>query len=200
MTNEELENRIKENDNLPNLEKYLTEITKLVEKIPESYRIKAFEILLNHVLSGAKLEVKSENVIKTESKSLEEYSFQIPIEVRAFLRQFTIPEEKINDLFLITGQQEIAPTYKLKTTKAASAQIQLAVLTALENTLKGDGKFEFSIEDIRKRCNDYRCYDIRNFMTNFSNKKQLFKDLTDSEHVMLSPHGKEYLAEVLNEL
>jgi len=182
-----------------NLEKPIKKIVEFVEKIPDKYQTKAFEILFQHILSGEKLEINKGTNPNIE-KSIDEQLFQMPIEVRAFLRQFSIPEDKINDLFIITGPNEIAPTYNLKTTKAAVAQIQLAVLTALENSLKGKGKFEFDIEDVRKRCNEHKCYDAKNFTHIFTRKKILFKDLDDHEHIFLSPHGKEHLAEVMNEL
>ena len=185
------------------LEEPINQIIELVEKLPDRYKEKTYEKLLEKIILGEKIglkKIEQKTVIGDEQALDSDIEFKLPIEVRAFLRQFSISEEKINDLFLITGRKEIARIYKLKTTKASEAQIQLSVLTALENTLNGKSKFEFNIEEIRTRCEEEKCYDSKNFSTNFKNKKRLFNDLKDTEHVTLSPLGKEFLAEVLNEL
>jgi hypothetical protein len=107
-------------------------------------------------------------------------------------------EEKIEKLFFIEGGS-IKPIYELKTTKKTSGQIQIALLIALENSLNG-GKFEFSVEAVRKYCVDHTCYDSVNFSTYFKKRESLFKSLDDSEHVELGPQGKQLLSETIFEL
>lgn len=201
MLEQQNENKIeaKPENEFENLQTNINKIIDVVEKIPEKYREKAFEILLNNSISREKIENKKDKLKKEES-TLDDYSFQMPIEVRAFLSQFSISEERINELYLITGPKEIARKFRLNTIKAAEAQIQMAVLLALENTLMGDGKFEFNIENVRTKCEEEKCYDSKNFATNFKKKKKFFKDLNAKENIALSPLGKEHLADVLNEL
>jgi len=177
------------------LEKEIQKIVEMVEKLPEPYREKTFETLLSNILIKPTTQEVNEETSEAES-----YDFQIPIEVRAFLRQFSIDEGRIYELFLITGKDEIVSTYKISTTSFSKAQIQISIMTALENTLKQTGKFEFDIEDVRKRCQDNKCYNMKNFMAHFSNNKKLFKDLKNEQHIILSPYGKEKLAEIINEL
>jgi hypothetical protein len=122
----------------------------------------------------------------------------IPIDVRAFLQQQNVPEECLGKLFFMEGT-EVRPIYKITTTMKSKAQLQLALLTSLENALKG-GKFEFSIETVRQKCIDHLCYDSANFKRYFKNNSKLFKDLSDEEHVELSPEGKVELAETISEI
>jgi hypothetical protein len=187
MTTEELENKIKE-------------FVEISEKQPESYRTKCFEILLDSYLAGEKSPSGSGNgkqLIPEQIVPVQPVKkFVIPIDVRAFLQQYNLSEEIIQKLFLIEGE-EIRLIYSIKTTKKADAQMQIALLTALENTLRPNGKFEFSMEDVRHRCDEHKVLDKTNFKNNFKNNKKLFKELDDKEDVELSPDGKAKLADVI---
>jgi len=185
LTTEELESKIKE-------------FIELAEKFAEPYRQKIFEILLADYLRSKSPEIVPEvsevavpAVVPTPAPK-----FIIPIGVRAFLQQYSVPEDKIRKLFFIEGK-EIHPTYQLKTTVVADAQIQLALMTALENALKPGGKFEFSIEAVRARCKEVKLYDQPNFNAIFKRKDSYFKSLKDEEHVELSLDGKAELADVI---
>lgn len=178
------------------LETPLQQIIKLVEKLPSQYRESAFEKLLENVILNLNSVHESSNGAE---QSQDEYIYKMPIEVAAFLGQFNIPEKDINQYFLITGPTEISPKYRIKVKSSARAQTQLACLLALERALH-DGKFEFSFDEVKNKCKEYNCLDRNNFVTNFRLKKTLFKSIEDKEHVLLSPIGKEYLADVLDEL
>lgn len=181
------------------LEKPIKEIIALVSKLDEKYREKSFEILLNSYLRrkfemlGIPLEEKTSG----KEKEITHKEFLLPIDVRAFLTQNSIPEEIIGKLFLVE-KDEIRPIYKITTTKKATAQIQIALLSALENAIKKQGnKFEFSMENVRGRCQSYNVYDTTNFKTHFKNNAKLFKTLDEEEHVELSPEGQTELAEAI---
>jgi molybdopterin converting factor small subunit len=181
------------------LEKPIKEIIALVNKFDDKYREKCFEILLNLYLRRKFETITIAPDEKTPEKDTEAIhkEFLLPIDVRAFLTQNSIPEEIIGKLFLI-DKEEIRPIYKITTTKKATAQIQIALLSALENAIKKQGnKFEFSMENVRKLCNSYNVYDIGNFKTHFKNNSKLFKGLDEEEHVELSPEGQTELAEVM---
>jgi hypothetical protein len=179
------------------LEKPIQEIITLTNKIDERYREKCFEILLSFYL---KKELQLVTEPETEEKVKEgtitkKEEFLIPIDVRAFLQTHNIPEESIKKLFVVY-KDEIRPAYKITTTKKAQAQIQIALLAALENAVSKQGnKFEFSIENVRQRCQDYKVYDLANFKGIFKSNVSLFKSLADEEHVELSPEGQTELAE-----
>jgi len=181
-----------------NIEKLKPEINKIiefVETLPEKYQEKCFELLLRVLLSKNIPSLREEQQILAPKTS-----FKLPIEVKAFLRQHDVPEETLGKLLYIEDD-EIIPTYMIKTTMKSKAQIQIAFLTALENALKSTpSKFEFSIEKVRERCIEHGCYDSPNFKAHFRNNSKLFKSLEDEEHVELSNEGKKELAKTMLEL
>lgn len=183
MANEELESKIKE-------------FIDVAEKSDERYRQKIFEVLLADYLRSKAPEKAQEiptvpiSVPSTAAKST------VPLSVRAFLQQYNVPEDKVSKMFLIEGE-EVQPTYKLKTSVVAEAQIQFALLNALESALRQGGRFEFSMETVRDKCKEANLYDKNNFSTNFKNSAKLFRSLKDEEHVELSPDGKAELAEAI---
>ena len=185
VANEELESKIKE-------------FIELAEKFPEPYRQKIFEVLLIGYVRGTQAPKEVPGRVETPAPPvIPTQKFVIPIGVRAVLQQYNVPEEIIQKLFLVEGT-EIQRIYKLTTNKKAVAQMQVALLTALENALKPGGKFEFSIEVVKNRCkDDYGAYDLANFKANFKKNAKLFKSLDDEEHVELSTDGKAELAEAI---
>lgn len=184
--------------NLEELEKPIQDIIKLVEKFDEKYREKCFEILLDVYLQK-KLQLITEPKAAAREKEMqgEKEEFTIPIDVRAFFHTHNVPEECLQKLFLLEKKQ-IRPVYKISTTKKSKAQIQIALLTALENALRVQGnKFEFSMEDVRQKCKNRAVYDTRNFKSHFKNNRKYFTALADEEHIDLSPEGRTELAEVI---
>jgi hypothetical protein len=186
--------------NMEELEKKMKEFIDIAEKLPEKYRENCFEALLRDFLWG--LRVPEEQRPKTADPELADKSvapkkFVVPIGVRALLQQYDIPEETIHKLFIIEGG-EIQAKYKIETTVRSDAQIQLSVLTALENALKPGGKFMFSMEVVRQRCKDHGVYDQPNFKTIFNKNSKFFKSLKDEENVELSVDGKAELAEAIS--
>lgn len=188
----------KQSVNFAELEKPIQDIITLVEKLDEKYRQKCFEVLLDFFLHKEfQLATEPKPIEKVEKQKGEE-GFIIPIDARAFLQTYGVPEEKIGKLFLIE-KNGIRPIYKITTTKKSGAQIQLALLAALENAVQKQGnKFEFSIENVRERCQKNNVYDSPNFRAHFKNNIKLFKSLDDEEHVELSPEGQTELAEVIS--
>jgi hypothetical protein len=180
------------------LEGKIKEFIETAEKFSEPYRQKIFEVLLTNYLRSTKPSKEAPEKIEIpESPLITRQQFVIPIGVRAILQQYNVPEENIQKLFFIEDT-EIQRKYKLTTTKKATAQIQVALLTALENALKSGGKFEFSVEVVKTRCkDDYGAYDQPNFKAIFRKNAKLFKSMGDEEHVELSTDGKAELAEAI---
>jgi len=177
------------------LESKIKEFIEIAEKFSEPYRQKIFEVLLtNHLRSVQPSKEVPEKA--EEPLPMTPEKFIIPIDVRAVLSQYGVPEDRIQKLFLTAGA-EIRPIYTIKTTKKSDAQMQVSLLTALENALKPGGRFEFSIEDVRQRCINQKVYDSGNFAAHFKNNSRLFENLDDKEHVILSPDGKSELAEAI---
>ena len=185
--------------NFQELEKPIQDIITLTNKLDEKYREKCFEILLNFYLMGrtGSLSVAPAKQELEKKERLPDRSFEVPIDVRAFLTQQNIPEDVIKKLFLI-DKGEIRPIYKISAAKKAEGQIQIALLAALENAIRApSNKFEFSVEDVRTRCQKMNIYDAGNFTANFKNSARLFNGLDEKEHVGLSPDGQTELAETI---
>lgn len=177
----------------------IQDIIAFANTLDERYREQCFEVLLNFYLhkntvsTPATTEVVS--VPKPDSVTTPP---ALPLPIRAFLNQNEIPVDTVGKLFL-RENGEVVPTYKIKEPKKATAQIQLAMLSAFRNALINPATmFEFSIKDVRELCKEHDVYDKANFTANFRNKGDLFKDLTsDEEHVKLTPDGKTELAETI---
>ena len=180
----------------------INQIIEICEKILPTYRNSCFEILLK-----AKLQESDKRLFqKTESPQTENLpqkvnaALEIPIDVRAFLSQFNINESIIQELFVFDNQ-EIRTKFKISSIIKSKAQLQVALLLALENAIKNpQNAFEFSYEDAKTRCQDRAIYDIKNFKNHFKNNKKLFKSLTDVNKVSLSPDGKSELADIISQI
>lgn len=174
----------------------IEEILKITNKCPENLQEKCFELLITPLIKGGRsTDVEEKSNDETDVEEEPKKDFIISIDVKAFLHQYNVAEEKLSSLFLMQ-ENKVRPTYSLSTTKKARGQIQIAVLSALENALKG-GKFQFSIPATKNRCIELKTYDVANFQKIFKKNKELFKSLDDAENVELSPSGKEKLAEVI---
>ena len=181
-------------------EDQLSQIVQLANSVPQEYRQKCFEILLNNFLYQHKL---SETLEKPKPSSPEKEQgskptdFILTIDVKAFLSQYSLDESKLWKLFYVQDS-ELRPVYKIKSHKKAKAQIELALLMALEQALI-NGQFQVSIEDLRSRCKDQKCHDTANFMAIIKSRKILFKSIDSKKPLILSPEGKAELAEIVEE-
>src|SRR5690606_34374485 len=113
----------------------IKKILELIDEVPEQYRAKAFELLLAHELNylGAPIsETKNVSVAHragegTEIEKDTPSDFIFPIDVRAFLTQYSLGEHVISKVVLIEGQ-EVRPVYRLQETSKAKAQTKHALL------------------------------------------------------------------------
>lgn len=181
-------------------EKELKKIVELANTVPDEYRQKCFELLLSVALGYS---TKPPEVVVSEPSGGDKTTpppkpFVLPIDVKAFLTQYGLDESLLHKFFLLEGT-EIRPTYELQTTKKAKAQIQHALMMALETALS-TGQFQVERQSLRNRCNEQRCYDASNFITHIKAKEHLFKSVAKDEPLSLSPEGKSELADLLEQL
>jgi hypothetical protein len=179
------------------LEANILRFIEIAEKLPELYREKCFETLLNHYLGTTPNQSTRLTQVTDTELPKEQAKFTIPLDVRAFLTQYKVPEDTLHRLFLIEWP-EIRPIFVLKKTKSATAQIRLALLRALENALHPEGRFEFSFEEVKKSCQTHGVYDASNFKNNFNNNAKFFRGLKAEKNVELSPDGKAELADTIS--
>ena len=177
----------------------LKEITTLAESVPEAFRLKCFELLLAHALAGDQpSREKKEHPKEGEMKKTPgTTNFILPIDVNAFLNQYSLEDAILQKLFFIEGS-EVRPVYTLNIHKKAKAQMSHALLMALENALS-TGEFKFTIEALRQRCIDQKCYDKPNFMAVLERNKSLYKSYDPKKDIFLSTDGKGELADVLEQ-
>lgn len=174
----------------------IEEILAFVNTLPEEYRTATYEVLLTQRLLGS--QAIPAGVSEEEKKAEESWNIIIPIQVKAFLKRHELSEDVLKRLFL-ANESEIARTYEITTTRRATAQVQIACLTALEHALR-DGVYWFSVEEIRRRVQDQKCYDKINFSTIFKTNEKLWKSLDDLERVELSSDGLAQLAKIIKEI
>lgn len=177
----------------------LKKIVDLAKSVPEKYRQKCFELLLSDALRtiSPPPPIVSPHTPPPPPSSPPK-QFVLPIDVKAFLSQYGIDESLIWKFFLIEGA-EIRPIYQLQVTNKAKAQIQHALLMALETAISS-GQFQADIESLRSRCQEQKCYDAPNFMKNLKYSASLFKAVEDDQPLSLSPEGKSELADLLEQL
>jgi hypothetical protein len=178
---------------------HLNEIVKLSESVPERYREQCFGLLLSHHLIGAERQ-KIEDKTRTEEHKVEipAEDLVIPIDVKAFLGQYSLDVSILRKAFFTEGDQ-IRPIYKLPTVKKAKAQIGHALMLALETALHS-GEFKLNVEALRQRCIDEKSYDKINFITILKGRKNYFKESTYKGDLTLTVEGKTALADTLEEL
>ncbi len=178
----------------------LKEIVELVNTVPDEYRPKCFELLLNHALSQLPVSTAAPptTVMHTPASTPLSKPFILPIDVKAFLTQYGLDESLLWKFFLVEDS-EIRPIYQLKAAKKAAAEIQHALMMCLETAIS-TGQFQVAIESLRTRCQDQKCYDLPNFMKNINYKANLFKAILEDQPLILSPEGKSELAELLEKL
>ena len=140
----------------------IQDIINMIGQFPDKFQPILLEVLLADALKATK-----ERMILDSKPTIAGISreFILPINVRAFLIQYNLDESLIEKLFYIENNQ-ISPIWQIKTTRKSVAQIQVALLIALENALK-TGNFEFSYEDVRNRCKNLLLYDGTNFSSHF---------------------------------
>ena len=206
------------------LKQEIKEIIGIVNECPDTLKVKCFEILLeNYLSSSAKKSVKpkeaevheapkeSEKQDDTslgdhESSDNEEISMKdFHVKNRKFLESNKISIDSINEIYY-KEEGKLMPLYdSVKSTKMAECQIRLALLTAFENAFtEPNGEMSFNGEVIKKKCQDMKCYDSKNFASILKNYANLFVDSPDkyskSFVYELSTDGKKELANVLRDL
>jgi hypothetical protein len=147
--------------------------------------------------SGADLNPNSKNQDQDiEMKDLH-------VKAKRFLEKYGSGLEDINQLFYKQNGNFLPLYEELKSTKIAECQTRVGLLQALASGLK-TGEFQFSGEDVRKECQDRKCYDGNNFSANFKNSSSLFEGFEKYDKseptVKLSEAGRKQLASLIDEL
>jgi len=177
----------------------LQEIVRLANSVPEEYRQKCFELLLSRSLESMELPQNGRPPAPVAAKQpARQENLNLPIDVKAFFNQHRLDLNTISSLFHIEGT-EVRPIYTLSDTTKVKAEINLALLIALETALR-TGQFQVEIETLRTRCQEQKCYDMANFMRHIKNHSRLFKVISTDQPLSLSVEGKAQLGDLLKRL
>lgn len=193
----------------------IKEIIAITKECPAELQQKCFEILLDNYLqkfratkSVQPAPLQSEDkvdevVLETNDSSSSASDItdnDFHVKVRRFFQTNNISVNDLNKIYYKENGQLLPYYESMHSTKMSECQLRLTLLTAFEAGF-ANGEFVVNGENVRKRCQELKCYDSPNFATNFKNNAALFDNWTDkydkNTDYILSSEGKKQLAQTL---
>jgi hypothetical protein len=181
----------------PEAEKYIDEILKIVEKCPEPYKQKCFEILLQgYVTIQAKTAGGENNPPKVKKLIAEDTlkETQIPTEIlqrfKAFAKRLDVEPEKLERIFDFNLDPFVYQPFNPPGSTTAEKARSIALVLAAKSYL-ATGNWSADWKEIKSLCVDHNCYDSNNHSINIQNGQgNVFKTVETGKHVILSPDGQ----------
>jgi hypothetical protein len=197
------------------LKQEIQEIIEVSKTCPENLQTTVAEILLSDLLrnrrtpeaatggrdatekNSAKPSLEDTSASNAEQTSMKQVGseFRLPLRLKAFLKKYGIGQEKL-DAFFHMEEGQVLPIWSLTATKIAEGQIQIALLTALENAIK-TGEFAFAMCDVHAACKEHKVEET-NWSNNFRNNSRLFGSLEKDGPISLSEDGMKRLAVLIS--
>lgn len=188
------------------LKKEIRDIANIASSVPEDFRVKCFEILLNKFLAGREGtggpgEEEQKDITKTAKGKVEE---RIPLttQLRVFMKKTSVTQEELSRI-LVYAEGDVHFTREPSDVPVSNGQIQWALLLALKNGILNDS-FCVDPEDVRSICQEKGFYDRPNFASIFKYKKnaKLFKKALEpqGDAQQLSNEGLAELAKLTKAL
>lgn len=186
------------------LKEEIKEIGEIASSVPEAFREKCFEVLLNNLISG-----HTENSGKTPPSDPlnptpppESGNITLPSSVKAFIRKKNLTQEQIESIVMVENDEFHfikEPTHG----NIRKGQIEWSLLLALKNGILNNS-IKIDPEDVRSIVQEKGYYDSANFASNFKkpNYEKLFRGLLErqGEPQSLTPDGETALADLVKEL
>lgn len=203
--------------NFEELKTRIAEIVAICKDVPEEFRGRCFEILMNALLQPQKKRAKEEddqsldqtpprdeaNEDETDSNHDDNKPLVIPGHVRAFLRRQNLADTLLQKLVMIDGE-ELHWLKEPAHNNIRKGQNEWALLLALKNAVMGKATLSVDPEDVRSAAQDKGFYDKGNFATNFKSEpyKSWYKGEMTSQGTAqtLSKEGEAALAELIKGL
>lgn len=198
------------------LKKGMSEIVGIAESVPEPFKERCFETLLNALLAetgeqrppaAPRLEeagsAGATKPLLTPPPATPSEGGTLPVlkgHVRAFMARTKLAEEKLAKVVSYLDH-EIYFIREPKPAKVSQGQIEWALLSALKNAIDGNG-FTVDGDAVREVCDEKGFLDPNNFWAIFARNGDLFtKPLTkDDRKQTLSNDGQTKLAELIEAL
>ena len=193
----------------------IKEIIEITKECPAELQQRCFEILLDNYLQKFKTTRSVQTVIAQNEDKVDESSIEsnevstttsditendFHVKVRKFFQLNNINVTDLNRIYYKENGQLLPYYESMHSTKMSECQIRLTLLTAFEEGF-ATGDFAVNGENVRKRCQELKCYDSPNFATNFKNNAALFDNWEDkydkNTDYILSVEGKKQLAQTL---
>lgn len=193
----------------------IKEIIEITKECPAELQQKCFEILLDNYLQKFRatkivqtvpiqIEDRADEIVvenneaSTSASDITENDFHV--KVRRFFQTNNISVNDLNKIYYKENGQLLPYYESMHSTKMSECQLRLTLLTAFEAGF-ANGEFVVNGENVRKRCQELKCYDSPNFATNFKNNAALFDNWVDkydkNTDYILSVEGKKLLAQTL---
>lgn len=197
------------------LKQEIQEIIEVAKGCPENLQMTVAEILLSDLLRNRRpleaakggrdatekdnakpslVDSSAPNVADQTSMKQGGTEFRLPLRLKAFLKKYGIGQERLDAIFHMEDGQ-VAPIWSVTATKIAEGQIQIALLTALENAIK-TGEFAFAMCDVHAACKEHKVEET-NWSNNFKNNSKLFGSLDKDGPISLSEDGMKRLATLI---
>lgn len=188
----------------------LARVVALTESCPESYRPKAFEILLQGYVRS--LRVKPATTPSKEPKqhlgdggdngaAATSLDASVPAEVQTRLKSMAkrrgVSAETLSGLFDFSTDPFAFAPVNVEGTGVSDRSKKVALLVAARSFL-ATGKWQGDWAEIKAMCVHQNCYDVSNFATNLKKSRgALFKSVEAGSSVELSGAGTERAEQLL---
>jgi hypothetical protein len=193
------------------LKSSIKEIAEIATSVPEPFRNKCFEVLLNSLLAEQR-PASAEDASATErlkqagpaKEQAPDAPTSIPMtaQLRVLMSKTGVSEEELKKVVLVTDG-EVHFIKEPQPKKVTEGQMQWSLLLALKNAILKNS-MTTDPEEVRSKCQDAGFYDKANFARNFKMDKiaKLFKGslVPQGQAVALSSEGQDALGQLLKAL
>jgi hypothetical protein len=204
--------------NYNDLKEEIKAIADLANEVPETFRERCFELLLQHLLGSSKRdkpegdsrlddeELKKnerENTGTAKERADQSSAIPTPSQVKVFMQRAGITAADMEQVMIYEDNevhfvQEPPPSKKI-----ARGQIEWALLLALKNGITTNS-LSVDPESVRSICQEKGFYDQANFSNNFKTPKNaaLFQGPMEpqGQSQKLTPDGQKELGKLIKEL
>ena len=213
---------------MTSLKEEIKEIVEIVALVPEPQKAMCFEMLLKEALANrrtpqsppqlptaqtpkaaaptalaaappAAADLPVNGIQPKVNEGSDIVLSDLHMKTRKFLEKGEVTLAQLNELFYKKDDAFESLSVDLKVTKMSEAQVRIALLQALQNSL-ASGDFQTTVQAVREECKARKTYDLANFTANFKNAADLFDFGTWSREVTelrVSETGKKELAAMM---